>query len=290
MFQNAYFIGIGWFILSMLSSISNDVISKYVGSDLNSIEISFFRFLFSALTLLPFIMYYGSNSLKSARPFVHVMRGVILFFGITAWTYGLTIAPLTSATLISFTIPIFTLILAYFFLSENIIWQRWLATIASFVGIAFALGVTDGSFSPESLIFLISAVGFASLDIINKKFVKEESMLSMLFYSAIVTAILSFIPAIFVWKTPTLFQMFLFFILGGSANLILFFILKAFSLVDATAVAPYRYMELLLSASVGFILFSETPTKGTIYSALIIIPATLFIVYSENKHKKIDNK
>lgn len=286
MFKSKYFIGVGWFILSIICSIINDVISKFIGSDLNSIEISFFRFLFSALTLLPFIFYYGRNSLKSARPFVHVMRGVILFFGITAWTYGLSVAPLTSATLISFTIPIFTLILAFFFLKEDIIWQRWVATIAAFIGIALALGVSDGSFAPESLIFIISAIGFASLDVINKKFVEEESMLSMLFYSAIVTAILSFVPAIYVWKIPTMFEMFLFVILGGSANLILYFILKAFAIVDATAVAPYRYLELILSASIGYILFAESPTSGTLYSALVIIPATLFIVYSENKSRK----
>jgi S-adenosylmethionine uptake transporter len=289
MLNKTYFIGVGWFLLSILSSVLNDVISKYTGNDIHSVQISFFRFFFSAITLVPFILYYGRSSLKSARPFVHIMRGVILFFGITAWTYGLTVAPLTSATLISFTIPIFTLILALFFLKERVIWQRWVATIAAFLGIALALGVTDGSFSPQSLIFIISAIGFASLDVINKKFVGEESMISMLFYSAIVTAVLSLIPAIFVWKTPTFEQLGLFFILGASANLILFFILKAFSALDATAVAPYRYMELLLSASIGYIFFAEMPTKGTLYSAMVIIPATLFVVYSENKSKKEKN-
>jgi S-adenosylmethionine uptake transporter len=86
-----------------------------------------------------------------------------------------------------------------------------------------------------------------------------------------------------VWKTPTLHQLGLFFILGASANLILFFILKAFSILDATAVAPYRYMELLLSSFAGFVLFNEFPTKNMMYGALVIIPTTLFIVYSENK-------
>jgi S-adenosylmethionine uptake transporter len=284
--KNLYFIGIGWFLLSIVCSVLNDSISKYTGNDLHSFQVAFFRFLFSTLTLIPFIIHQGINTLKSPRPFVHFMRGVILFFGITAWTYGLNVAPLAAATLISFTIPLFTLILASFFLKENIIWQRWVATILGFIGIALALGITENQFSTSSLIFIVSAIGFASLDIINKKFVIEETMLSMLFYSAIVTTILAFVPALMYWKTPTLNQLVLFLILGASANLILFFILKAFSLIDATAIAPYRYTELLLSSFIGFFIFDESVTKGIFYGALIIIPATLFIVYSENRAKK----
>ena len=164
--------------------------------------------------------------------------------------------------------------------------QRWLATRAGYIGIALALVIGGEQFSIPSLIFVLSALGFAGLDIINKKFVIEETMLSMLFYSALVTASLSLIPAMIYWQTPTLQQIGLLFLLGISANFILFFILKAFSLVDATAVAPYRYLELLISSAVGYIIFDELPTKEIMYGALIIIPATLFIVYSENMSKK----
>ncbi len=279
-----YFIGVGWFVLSLVSSVLNDSIAKYAGNDLHSFQVAFLRFLFSALTLVPFVIYYGA---RSSRPMVHFFRGLLLFLGMTAWTFGLNVAPLTSATLISFTIPLFTLILANFFLNENITWQRWVATFAGFIGISMVMGITEDEFTLGSIIFVVSAVGFAGLDIINKKFIIKETMISMLFYSALITAILSFIPAMMYWKTPTIHQWVLFFIFGCSANLILFFILKAFSILDATAVAPYRYLELLLSSLAGYIVFNEIPTNSTFYGAMIIIPATLFIVYSENKAKKM---
>ncbi|MDX1924059.1 MAG: DMT family transporter [Rickettsiaceae bacterium] len=282
---NNYFLGAGWFVLSLISSVMNDIISKYIGYEIHPLEVAFFRFLFSALTLLPFILYYGPKTIKSSAPTVHFFRGLILFFGISAWTYGLSVAPLATATLISFTIPLFTLILAFFFLNEKIIWQRWVATIIGFIGIGIASGAVNSEFQLSSMIFVISAIGFALLDIINKQFVIKETMTSMLFYSALVTALLAFIPAAYFWKNPSMTQIFLFFILGGSANLILFFILKAFSLIDATAIAPYRYLELFMSSFLGYFLFSEIPTMNLFYGALIIIPSTLFIVYSENTKK-----
>jgi S-adenosylmethionine uptake transporter len=280
---SSYFIGVSWFILSLLSSTLNDVISRYAGIRLHPFQIAFFRFAFSALTLIPFIFYYGRESIRTSNPLVHLMRGLLLFFGITLWTYGVKVAPLTTGTVISFTIPLFTLVLAVFFLKENIIWQRWVATLVGFIGIIVVIKPHSSDFNIHALIFVVASIGFAMLDIINKKFVIKESMISMLFYSALITALLSIAPASLYWQTPTILELSLLFMLGMSANLILFFLLKAFRLIDATASAPYRYFELIFSAISALLIFNELPEKSTMYGALIVIPATLFVVYSEKK-------
>lgn len=279
----SYFIGVAWFILSLFSSSLNDIISKYAGVRLHSYEITFFRFMFGSLTLLPFVFYYGVHTLKTSRPMIHFFRGLLLFFGIAGWTYGLTIAPVTTGTVVSFTIPIFVLVLGVFFLSEKIIWQRWLVTLVGFAGLVITLNPNASDFNPEIMIFVAAAVSFAVLDIINKKFVIQETMISMLFYSAIITAVLALPFALSNWITPTLEEIGLLFILGGSANLILFFLLKAFSYADATALAPYRYIELIVSAIIAYMVFGEVPSESTVYGALIVIPSTLFIIYSEKK-------
>lgn len=279
----SYFIGVGWFILSLISSSINDVISKYAGMRLHSYEITFFRFMFGTVTLVPFIMYYGASTLKTTRPLVHFFRGGLLFLGIAGWTYGLSIAPVTTATVVSFTIPLFVLVLGVFFLQENILWQRWLVTIVAFAGLVITLDLHSEDFDPKVLVFIIAAVSFAVLDIINKKFVVQETMISMLFYSAIVTAVLATPFALRNWVDPTAEELILLFILGASANLILFFLLKAFALADATALAPYRYFELVVSAIIAYIVFNEIPSEATLLGSLVIIPSTLFIIYSEKK-------
>lgn len=283
-----YFTGVLWFILSLFSSSINDVISKYAGVRLHSYEITFFRFFFGTLTLIPFIFYYGFDTLKTSRPVIHFFRGLLLFLGIAGWTFGLSVAPVTTATVVSFTVPIFVLVLGVFFLSENIIWQRWVVTLVAFSGLVVTLNPNADDFNPEVLVFVFSAMAFAILDIINKKFVIKETMISMLLYSALITALLAFPFMLQYWITPTLEELVLLFILGASANLILFFLLKAFSYADATALAPYRYIELVVSAIIAYVIFHEIPTDSTILGALIVIPSTLFIIYSEKK--EIDKK
>lgn len=277
-----YFLGVGWFILSLVCSVINDIISKYTSLNLHGFEIVFLRFFFSTITLLPFIIYYKYELVKTSNFIIHIVRGILLFLGIISWTYGLSLVPISTASVINFTIPLFVLIMAVFFLSENIIWQRWLATILGFLGVMLTLKLHLQEYNPQTLILVVSTMFFAALDVLNKKFVVKESMINMLFYSAFFTAIFSAPLALIYWQNPTLFEMMLLIILGISANLILFFTLKAFSLVQATALVPYRYFELLLSTIAAYIIFNEIPEKSTIYGALIIIFSTLFIVYSED--------
>jgi len=284
-----YFVGVSWFVLSLISSSINDVIAKYVGVRLHSYEITFFRFMFGTMTLIPFVMYYGVATLKTSRPTVHFMRGFLLFLGMAGWTYGLTLAPVTTATVVSFTVPIFVLVLGVFFLSEHILWQRWLVTVVAFVGLVITLNPSAEDFNPEILIFIAAAVCFAILDIINKKFVIKESMISMLFYSAIVTALLALPFALQNWIVPNSEELILLFILGAGGSLILFFLLKAFAVADATALAPYRYIELIFSAIIAYIVFQEIPTEATIWGAVVVIPSTLFIIYSEKKQFSKDS-
>jgi S-adenosylmethionine uptake transporter len=226
MINRNYLVGIGFFILSLMSSLGNDIIQKYLGYRLHSFEITFFRNLIAAISLLPFIFYYGKESLKTNHIYVQSFRGLLLFLGISSWIFGLSIVKISAATVFGSTVPLFTLVLAIFFLPEKVIWQRWVATILGFIGMYIVMNPHKADFNPGILIFIFSAICFASLDVINKRFVARESMIGMLFYSAFFTSLIAAIPAYVKWTTPNLYELSLLFILGISGNLILYFIFK----------------------------------------------------------------
>jgi len=75
-------------------------------------------------------------------------------------------------------------------------------------------------------------------------------------------------------------------VLGAGANLLLYCLLKSFSLVDASALAPFRYTELMFSAAVGALIFSEIPAVTTLIGAAVIIPSTLYVVWAENRKSR----
>ncbi|KJV56154.1 DMT family transporter [Orientia tsutsugamushi] len=285
---NNYLKGILWFFLALLCSVLNDIISKKIGLSLSAAQISFLRSFGSTLALIPFILFTGIKTLKSKTLKIHFLRGILLFCSLSTWVYGLTITSVASVTIISFSIPLITLILANLVLNEDVKWYRWVATILGFIGVIIAIPTTKTIFDIRILVLFLSAFIFAILDIINKKFVNSESMLSMLFYSAFFTTIVALPFAYYSWKPLNYTYWPLIFILGCSANLILYFLLKAFSLVDSSAVAPYRYIELILSAIAGFLYFNETVSYYIGFGGAILIFSTTFIFYTEkaniNKH------
>ena len=257
--------------------------SKYLNNTMPAMQIAFLRFFFGVISLVPFMLYYGKAAFYTSRIYMHFSRGAILFLAISIWIYSLTIVPIVVATLTTFIIPLFILIMAPIFLKEKIQLSLVLATIVGFLGVILILEPQSIDFNPYSLLMVLSAFLFATLDVLNKKFVANEGMLGMLFYSAIVTTMLAAYPAYQVWKIPVLRDILICAYLGIGSNLILLCLLKTFSLVKASSVSPYRYLELLFSGLLGIVFFGEIPTSSILIGAAVIIPTTLFITYQQTK-------
>lgn len=287
--QKRYFTGVAFFILSLFISSLNDVIAKYMGINLPIAEVVFFRFFFSTLLLLPFMSYYGLQSFATKIPIIHFLRSVVLFLAMTLWTLGLTQSNVVIATIVSFTIPFFTMILAIVFLKERVGIPKWLATILGFVGIILVLDVEGlGEIKLTDLGLLLAAICFASLDIINKKYIVTESMLSMLFYSSLFTILLALPQTIANWINPTFYQIVYLIMLGAGANLLLYLILEAFKRVNASSLAPFRYIELMISSSLAYSFFKEIPSWSTLQGAIFIIPSSLFLIHIDAaKERKV---
>jgi S-adenosylmethionine uptake transporter len=273
-------------VCSLIVSCGNDAITKYLGRYLHAWEIAFFRFLFGVVTLLPWMLYQGKRSFKTSRWQLHLIRGLVVCVAIGLWGQSVKTVPITTATVISFTVPIFVLILAPVFLKERVTWPMWLATLIGFLGILLVLQPNSTSLNKESFYLIMAAGLFGLLDVINKKYVTNEPVLCMLFYSSLVATLGVIIPALQHWHTPNTQALLWLAALGGGSNLILYCLLRAFSLANASSLAPFRYLELLISMGVGYSFFQEMPSKYTYLGAIIIIPCTLFIGYYQSRMQK----
>jgi len=283
---SAFVVGIMWFFAHQLIGVGNDVIMKFTGQNLAVAQVVFLRFFFATLSMLPVMFASGLSSFKTDRVPLHIARSALLAGGIFGYVQGLTIAPIAVVTTLNFTIPLFTLVLAAVLLKEKVDATRWIGTLVGFAGVMVVVQPGGASFNPAWMVILLSAFLFASLDILNKVFVGKESFWAMIFYTALFTTLICAYPASLAWVAPTPLQYGLLAVLGGGANGLLFCLLKSFSMVDASALAPFRYTELILSASVGALMFGESIAMTTVLGAVIIIPSTLYVVWAENRKSK----
>lgn len=293
--KKGYLQGVFWAIMVCIVSSSNDTLTKFAGDRLEGLQVAFFRFFFSMVTLLPFMLYKGAQVFKTPRPGFHGLRAILGYAAVVCWCIGVAVTPLSAVSLLAQTVPLFVLPMAFLILREKVGWQRTFATLAGFIGILVTLQSPDRSSSFLSFtelnvgaIWLLAAgLAFAASDILNKIMVgTEEHPLTMLFYFAAGTTLIGIIPAWMVWQTPTLSEIFWLVCLGGGANLILYCLIKAFTATDISALTPYRYVELIVASGFGFVLFGEIPTIMTLVGAAIIVPATLTIAVYETRKQK----
>jgi S-adenosylmethionine uptake transporter len=270
----------------MVVSCANDVIAKFMGQRLDSIEVIFFRFFFSFVTLIPLALRRGMRTFRTPQLTSNILRGVIGALSFYLYTYSLVRLQIVEVVTILWTIPLFSLLLSIILLHERVTIVRWIATIAGFIGLVFISTYDSGvSFSFKIIYFfpVASAFLFALQDIMIKKMIVDGSKITMLMYFSIVTSLLTLVPAILVWKTPTMFELTMLMLFGLLANLMQYFIFKAFECADLSALAPFRYVEFILSALAGFIFFAEFPAANVLIGATILIPSTLCLAYNENK-------
>eukprot|EP00931_Biecheleriopsis_adriatica_P088656 TRINITY_DN62926_c0_g1_i1.p1 TRINITY_DN62926_c0_g1~~TRINITY_DN62926_c0_g1_i1.p1 ORF type:complete len:373 (-),score=76.13 TRINITY_DN62926_c0_g1_i1:175-1293(-) len=281
--KQAYFTGISWYLMHFIVSIGNDSIMKFLGESIPPFQVVFLRFSAAALVLLPILVTSGKDAFKSARLSMHAVRGALLALGIGLWCTGLNLMPFASCVVINNTMPFFKMLFAQLILGEKVGKQRWLASLAGFLGCLIVFNPTAATFQPKSLVLLLSACCFAMLDIFNKKYSTSETITSMLFYGSLSTAFIAAFKAIPGWVPVTSSQLGLIAVLGVGANFLLFCLLKAFKYVDASATCPYRYTEFVLAAIFGILFFAERPSASTLMGSCIILPSVIYTAMVETR-------
>ncbi len=281
--QKGYAQGVFWAVMINLVSVSNDVLMRLLGENLHIAEIIFFRFLFSMVTVVPLMLSRGKELFITKRPIPHILRAILGVGAIGACCFAVNVMPLSENTSIMFSQPLFFLPLAVILLKEKVDLPRWLATVVGFLGLILILQPGTDAFRLVGLVSVAAALQFALLDILAKKMVSTENTYSMLFYFAFGTTVGALIPALYFWKTPTMPELGLLVLLGIGANLIQVCLIRAFSATDASALMPFRYVELIFSALFGFLFFQEIPSQSILLGAALIIAATFYISYYEAK-------
>ena len=119
---------------------------------------------------------------------------------------------------------------------------------------------------------------------------RDDSTVVVIAYSSALTALLSLIPALYYWVTPTLEQLILLLILGSVATFAYFCITSAYKAGDITIVSPFTFMRTIFAAVVGYYIFSEIVEVWVWIGAAIIVAAATFLARSELKNELIKHK
>ena len=100
----------------------------------NAIDIAFWRSLMGVLFLLPFMLRgMRGGMFRSKRFGLLGFRAFLTYLAMTSYFFAIAeMDAMVDAVALNATIPLFTVVLAVFFLPETVGWRRWTATVVGF--------------------------------------------------------------------------------------------------------------------------------------------------------------
>ncbi|WNK20556.1 DMT family transporter [Halomonas piscis] len=276
--------GIGYMCTGVLFLALGDAVSKWLGEVHSPLEIVFFRNVV-AVPLIAMLAYFGGGlrTLGTRRPGVHLLRGLIYTGTMGFFVLGLTLLPLAEATAIAFVAPLFVTLLSVPLLGERIAPPVMAASLVGFVGVLIVVRPGGDAFNAGALSMVAAAVCYALTMITARRYGGREHFWALVFYIALVPALLTAATLPWVWVTPHPWHWLGFLASGvfgvGAAG----FITLAFRYAPAAIAAPFDYTALLWAVLLGWWFWGELPDVWVLVGSVLIISSGLAIAYHDRR-------
>lgn len=210
-----------------------------------------------------------------------VLRGLLGYAGLSCFFYALVHLPLAEATVLQYTNPVFTAVLAGVFLAERIRPRDLVLVLASLSGVvlmarpAFIFGGLEGGLDPVAVaVALAGAVFSAAAYVTVRRLGQTEDPLVIVFYFALMatagsiplTAVNPVLPV--GWEWAALVG------IGVVTQVAQVFMTKGLREERAGRATAVGYMQIVFAALWGLLVFRELPDGWGLTGALVIILAT----------------
>lgn len=229
-----------------------------------------------------------------------IARGAVGSFALMFVYYAVTTLPLAEATLLQYLHPVFTAVLAIFFLKETIQRSTILCIVISLLGLFVMIypnlaqeelvqvGLAQSSLNiKEGLQYswlsigagVLGALGSAVAYVIIKKLTKTDDSSVIIFYFPVIAFPVSMLMLGNDFVVPSFTASILLILVGLFTQVGQVGLTKALHCADANKATAYSYVQVVFSVIIGWVYFSEVPMFTTIIGGSFIMIAALINVF-----------
>lgn len=277
-------LGITFRVAAMACMACLSALVKFTGSrGIPVFEIIFFRNLFAFVPLGLYIARTtGFSVLKTQRPFGHLTRATVGLTGMVCGFSAVQYLPLTEATALQFTSPLFMTALSAMLLSEKVGRHRWAAVFVGFIGVLIMARPIPGEMNvPGVTLGVLSALGAAGAMVAIRQIADTEKGPTIVFYFTLGGVVLGAAGSAFNWVTPdplTLGLLIVAGLIGGVGQL---FLTEALRQAPIGVIAPFDYTQLIWAAGLSLLIWGEWPHPLTLVGAVIVAGSGVYIMHRE---------
>lgn len=275
--------GIGLSLLAGIIFGLADTIAKKLAGEVSIVQITWTRYVVFALMAFLLTTRLSGASFYVRAPWLQLARGMCLVCSSLLFVLGIRDVGLAEAATIGFIGPILVTILSIPLLGEKVDARRWLALAAGMAGVLVVLRPGTGTFQPEGLYRVASAMFWATGVILTRRMTATERAETTMFWSAVsgLVVLSAIIPFHFVPPTPV--QLVLSLGQGVLSSLGQWLVILSLRFTPVSTLAPYSYMQLLWMTIAGYLAFGALPDEWTLVGAGIIVCSGLYTAQRERR-------
>jgi drug/metabolite transporter (DMT)-like permease len=224
---------------------------------------------------------------QARRPTIQIARSFLLLGSTAFFVTAIGRVPLATASAIGFSSPIIVTALSVPLLGESVGPRRWGAVVVGFIGVLIVIRPGSGLLSPATLLLLGSASCYALYQIATRRGGAHDSAETGIIYAALVGTLVTSAIVPFNFEMPHRFvDTALLVSLGVFGGVGHYFVIQAFRLGPAAVISPFGYLELVGTATLGYLVFGNFPDSWTWAGAGLIVASGVYIAIREHRRRR----
>ena len=300
-------LGIIFIIVAMTCITVNDMMIKLLSGNYPLHQMVFIRSIIGITVSLALVQMEGGwRILRTDRPWLHLVRGLLLVVANLTFFTSLAVIPLGDATALFFVAPLFITLLSILILREKVGMRRISAVLVGFAGVIivqqpWADEEFGGTHRIVLLLPVIAAFTYAAFQILTRQLgvtAKASALAVYIQGTFIIVSVVFWIVAgdgryaqgvddpslqflLRAWRWPDPGDGYLFIALGALSGIIGYSISQAYRSAQAATIAPFEYVAMPLAVFWGWIVWGDLPSFTVFCGITLIISAGLYVFVRE---------
>jgi len=299
-------LGITCAITGVVAMSIMDVVIKWLSPDYPLHEIILVRTVV-ALCLTLIIVHFegGFVLLKTKRPMLHLIRGLMIVTANITFYLALAVMPIAEAAALFYVAPLIIAGLSVPVLGETVGSRRWAAIFIGFMGVVLMSGLGTDSFKIAALLPVFAALAYALTQLMTRKLGVTDKASTLSFYIGIVFLVVSvgfgltvgdgrFVEAggpgleflLRPWRMPDANALALMVVCGFLVAVVAYMLSQAYRITQANVIAPFEYVALPLAILWGYLFWNELPDFKAMIGIVLIGGSGLYVFIHERSVQK----
>ena len=293
--------GVFLIIIGMTIFSIHDSFIKVLSTDISLIQIQFVRSSIAVLTILIYLKLTKQPFVfRTGYPFLTLVRGLLSFFGYSAFYLAQSKMPIANISVLFLTSPFFITIISIYFFDSRVGWRRWLAMVIGFCGVIFICSPEGGQLNLYYVIPVLVAVAYALSVILAKKTADKDTLYQTIVFQHLIAGSIAallgltfgdgrfdnekyseieFVVRAWSLGDPSIMLSLIGLSVVGVGGF--GFLLQAYRVADPAVVSPYEYTFLIWMVLWGYLIWGDIPSVIEATGMLLIVGAGVYMFYRE---------